>query len=127
MPANPQMGAAAMAGGMPPPQQGMPAQGAPQEQGAPGGGQVNVQEIIDALKQAIPQVTDEKGYVDVSKLIMLWQQFSQIPFQTVMQLIQQSPEILTDIIAQYGLAGINVNGRMVSADELASLGGRGAQ
>ena len=126
MPANPQMGAAAMAGGMPPPQQGMPAQSASPVQGA-SGGQVNVQEIIDALKQAIPQVTDDKGYVDVSKLIMLWQQFSQIPFQTVMQLIQQSPEILTDIIAQYGLAGINVNGRMVSADELASLGGRGAQ
>ena len=123
---NPQMGAQAMAGGMPP-QQGMPPQGAPPQQGAPSG-QMDVQAIIEALKQALPQVTDPKGYVDVAKLIMLWPQLSpDIPFQVVMQLIEQNPDILTDIIAQFGLAGIIANNRVVSADELAALGGRGAQ
>ena len=123
---NPQMGAAAAAGGMPP-QQGMPQQGAPPQQGDPSG-QVDVQKIIEALKQAIPQVTDDKGYVDVSKLIMLWPQISpDVPFQVVMQLLESNPDILTDIIAQYGLAGIIANNRVISADELASLGGRGAQ
>ncbi len=126
MPMDPQMGAQAAAGGMPP-QQGMPPQGAPPQEGAPNG-QVNVQAIVDALKQAIPQVTDDKGYVDVAKLIMLWPQLSpDVPFQIVMQLLQSNPDILTDIIAQYGLAGIIANNRVVSADELAALGGRGAQ
>lgn len=132
MAVNPQMNAAAAAGGMPP----QPA-AAPNPAPAPGGGQPPIQtagaggtqttqinQIIEALKQILPQVIDERGYVNMDKLITMWPQFSQVPFQVVMQLIQQNPEILNNLISQYGLAGITVQGRMISAQELVSLGGQ---
>jgi len=90
---------------------------------APGGtqtGQIN--EIMSALKQIIPQVVDGNGFVDVQRLVSMWPQFSQVPFQVVMQIIQQNPNLLTDIIVQNGLAGITINGRSISADELAGMG-----
>lgn len=100
--------------------------GPPQTTVAPGNTtSTQIQEVIETLKQIIPQVLDERGYIDMNRLITMWPQFSQVPFQVVMQLLQQSPELLTDIISQYGVNGINVNGRIISADELSSLGGAG--
>ena len=84
-----------------------------------------ITQIVEALKQIIPQVVDDKGYVNMDRLITLWPQFSQVPFQTVMQLFQQNPEILNDLIVNYGLAGIIIQGRVVGADELAGIGGQG--
>lgn len=133
MPMNPQMGsgAAAMAGGAPP--QAAPVPGGPGGQppmtAAAGGSTVSTQitEVIEALKKILPQVVDEKGYVNMDKLITMWPQFSNVPFQTVMQIIQQSPELLNELIAQYGLSGIISQNRVISADELATLGARGGR
>lgn len=126
MPAmNPQMGAAAMAGGGMS-QPAAPA-GNPPVTAAAGGNTMTTQisEIMNSLKQILPQVVDQNGYVDMDRLIMMWPQFSQVPFQVVLQLIQQSPEILTQLITQFGLNGIIVQGRTIGADELTALGGRG--
>lgn len=127
MPMN-QSGSAMMAAG------GMPQGGTPPSQTPPSGTTVAAQgnttttqitEILDVLKQIIPQVVDEKGYVNMDRLITLWPQFSQVPFQVVMQLIQQSPELLNELVAQFGLSGFIVQGRSVSGQEAASLGGKG--
>ena len=128
MPMNPQMGAAAAAGGGMPPQAPPagqpPGMGAPQPQSGVG---APVQQIIDALKQIIPQVVDQKGYVNMDKLIMMWPNVSQIPFQAVMQLLQNTPDLLNEIISQYGLTGIISQGKVISADELAALGQKGGR
>src|SRR3990167_1025099 len=123
MPMNPQMGAAAMAGGMPQMAQG----GQPPMTAVAGGNTTTTQitEIIDALKQILPQAIDERGYVNMDRLITMWPQFSRVPFQVVMQLIQQNPEILNNLITHYGLSGISAQGRIISSDELASVGSRG--
>jgi hypothetical protein len=125
---NPQMGAAAMAGGGAPPQMPPQAGGQPPMTAVAGGNTTTTQisQVVDALKKLIPQATNAQGYVDMNRLITMWPQFSQVPFQVVMQLIQQSPELLNEIIQQFGLNGIIVQGKIISADELASLGGRGA-
>lgn len=129
MPMNPQMGgAAAMAGGAPP--QAAPGPGGPQPMTAAAPGSTvttQISEVIDALKKILPQVVDQKGYVNMDRLITMWPQFSNVPFQAVMQLIQQSPELLNEIISQYGLNGIISQNRVISADELAALGGRGGR
>jgi len=119
MPLNPQQGATAMASG---------AQQAQQPMTAPAGGNTTttqISEVMSTLKQLLPQVVDEKGYVNMDRLITMWPQFSKVPFQVVMQLIQQNPEILNQLITQYGLNGIMVQGRVIGAEELASLGSRG--
>lgn len=116
MPMNPQQGAQAIAGGGQPPMT------------APAGGNTTttqISEVMSTLKQLLPQVVDEKGYVNMDRLITMWPQFSKVPFQVVMQLIQQNPEILNQLITQYGLNGIMVQGRVIGAEELASLGSRG--
>ena len=122
MPINPmqaQSASMAAGGGMPQDNQAQPSM-------SMGGGQsAQVDEIINTLKQIFPQVIDERGYVNMDRLITMWPQFSKIPFQAVMQLIQQNPELLNELIAQYGIGGIIFQGRTISADELASLGGRG--
>lgn len=124
--------AAMMAGGMPPqaPQQ-------QQVQVAPGqvsGG--DPQKIKAALKAAIQQSVDKNGYVDMNKLVQVWPQISQqmginIPFQTVLQMVQQYPSLIEDVITEMGLAGIIVNGKMISAEQLLSQaqagGGGGAK
>lgn len=118
---NPQMGAAAMAGGggqaTAQPPMTAPAQGNTTT--------TQITEIMESLKQLLPQVVDERGYVNMDRLITMWPQFSKVPFQVVMQLIQQNPEILNQLVSQYGLNGIIIQGRVVGADELSSVGGRG--
>ena len=124
---NPQAGAAQIAGGGPP-AGGIPPQPGGQQppgQAGVGAGGTDINQIMESLKQIIPQVVDERGYVNMDRLITMWPQVSQVPFQTVMQLIQQSPEILNQLITQFGLSGIIVQGRVISAEELASAGGTG--
>lgn len=98
----------------------------PQTQTAPGQAQVggDINKVVEALGMAIKQAVDEQGYVDLSKMVTLWPQIAQqtglnVPFQTVMQLIQQNPELLDDLVTRYGLAGIIVNGQRVTAEQLA--------
>lgn len=123
---DPRMGANAMAGGAATmPQQGMPPQAGATTVTSEGTTTTQIDEVLSTLKQVLPQVVDEKGYVNMDKLITLWPQFSKVPFQVVMQLIQQTPDLLEEIIAQYGLNGISLQGRIISADELASLGSGG--
>ncbi len=130
MPMNPQMGAAAAAGGMPPqqgmPQQGMPQQGAMQEE-EDNNGQVPIDEIVETLKQVIPQALDQNGYLDLSKLLMIWQQYSKIPFQAVMQVLESNPDLLENILVEGQFSGIIVNGKTISIEEMTAMGGRGAQ
>jgi len=122
---NPQMGAAQMAGGGGGPAINQPAQPPMTTVGGGNTATTQISEIMGALKQILPQVIDEKGYVNMDRLITMWPQISKVPFQVVMQLIQQNPEILSQLITQYGLNGIIIQGRVVGADEMASLGSRG--
>lgn len=116
------MDAATLAGGAPqtqPQQGGMPPVQATPDQVTGG----DPQKVKEALKQAISQCVNQQGYVDMNKLVQVWPQISQqmginVPFQTVLQMIQQDPSLVEDIIAQMGLAGIIVNGKMISAEEL---------
>ena len=116
-----------MGGGMPPQQ--MPQQQPPQGQVTPQqsnvGGDIN--KLLEVLGMAIQQTVDEQGYVDVQQLIAIWPQIANqaginIPFQTVMQMVEQNPNILSDLVVRYGLNGIKVNGRVISADQLAGMG-----
>ena len=111
--------AAQMAGGMPQ---------NPQTQVSPG--QVSTADpakILEALKAAVQQAVDQQGYVDLNKLVMTWPMISQqfginIPFQTVMQLIEQNPQLIEDMVVQMGLAGIIQNGQKMSAQQLLGQG-----
>lgn len=107
------MDAAALAGGDPNAVQSVPGQ-------ASGGDR---DKIIQALEMDIKNSVDQNGYVDMNKLIQQWPQVAQqvglnIPFQTVMQMVQQDPEMIANIINQMGLSGIIVNGKVISADQL---------
>lgn len=104
----------------------------PQAQVAPGQAQVDdPQKILDALRAAIQQTVNAQGYVDMNKLILLWPQIAQkfgidVPFQTVLQLLEQNPDIFNELVTQYGLAGIIANGQVISAQQmLAQAGGGG--
>lgn len=112
-------------GGMPPPQQApQPPQTGQQTQTTPDQTQMgDPRKVLDALKAAIEQCVNQQGYVDINKLVMLWPQVSQkfginIPFQTVMQMIQQNPNLIEDIINQMGLAGIIKDGQVMSPEQI---------
>lgn len=85
------------------------------------------QAIMKVLHDSISQCVDPNGFVDMQKLITIWPQIAQangvnIPFQTVIQMIQQNPAMIEQLIVQMGLNGIIVNGRTISAEELAGIG-----
>lgn len=125
------MSAAQMAGGVPQQAQ-QPPTGVGNVQATPGQAQAaDPQKITQALEMALKQVVDKNGYVDMNKLITLWPQVAQqvglnIPFQTVLQMLQQDPSMIENIITQMGLAGITVNGKNISAEELLNQGQSGA-
>ena len=103
----------------------MPPQGQVTPQQSNVGGDIN--KVLEVLGQAIQQAVDEQGYVDMNTLVSIWPQIAQqggvnIPFQTVMQLIQQNPEMISDLIVRYGLAGITMDGRRIPAEQLAGVG-----
>jgi hypothetical protein len=112
-------GAGQLAGGAPPPQQ---------VQVAPGNVQGGDQQLIlQALQQAIQSSVDEQGFVDVAKLAQIWPQVAQglglnIPFETVLQMIQQNPEMISQLVEEMGLAGIIINGQRISPEQLAGIG-----
>jgi len=88
---------------------------------------VDQQVLLEALQQAIQASVDEQGFVDLKQMAIIWPQIAQqlginIPFETVMQMIQQNPEIVQDLVVQMGLSGIIIDGRQISADELAREG-----
>ena len=112
-------------GGMPQQQMQQPPQGQITPQQSNVGGDIN--KLLEVLGMAIQQTVDEQGYVDVQQLIAIWPQIAQqaginIPFQTVFQLIQQNPNLLSDLVVRYGLSGINDRGRRISASQLAGMG-----
>jgi len=111
---------------MPPPTQGQPVTVAPGQAQTP-----DTQKITQVLEMALKQVVDKNGYVDMNKLVILWPQVAQqaglnIPFTSVLQMLQQDPSMIEDIIQQMGLAGIIVNGKAISADELLAQGQSGS-
>lgn len=119
MPMNP----AQMAGGGQP--QPTPPQGQITPEQSNIGGDIN--KVLEVLGQAIQQSVDQQGYVDMNTLVSIWPQIAQqggvnIPFQTVMQLIQQNPNLISDLIVRYGLAGITMDGRRIPAEQLAGMG-----
>ena len=117
-------GAEQLAGG------GVPQQAPPQQvqvatNNVQGGDQ---QLILQALEQALRQSMDGQGYVDIQKLAQVWPQVAQqlglnIPFETVLQMIQQNPEMIEELIQTLGIAGIISDGRQIGAEELAQMGG----
>lgn len=112
----------AMAAGVAPQQQ--LGTGAGNVQVAPGQAQASdTSKILPALKSALEQTVDANGYVDMNKLVLLWPQIAQqaglnIPFQTLLQMLQQDPSLIENLINQMGIAGITVNGKQISAEEL---------
>ena len=109
--------------------QGQPQMPPPQGQITPEqsnvGGDMN--KLLEVLGMAIQQSVDEQGYVDVQQLIAIWPQIANqagitIPFETVMQMIQQNPNIISDLVVRFGLSGIVANGRRISAEQLSGLG-----
>ena len=110
------------------PQQPQPTQ---QPQISPGNvSGVDPEKLKQALQMCIQSAVNQQGYVDMNKLVQVWPQVSQqlglnIPFQSVLQMIQQNPEIMDDIINQMGLAGIIKDGKSISADELMQMSGGG--
>jgi len=106
------------------PQQAPPQQVQVATDSAQGGDQ---QLIMQVLEQAITQSVNQEGFVDVKQLAQIWPQVAQqaglnIPFQTVLQMIQQDPGIIEEMIQRLGLAGITIEGRNISGEELAQQG-----
>jgi len=87
----------------------------------------DIKKVLEVLGMGIQQAVDQQGFVDVNRLIMMWPQIAQqaglnIPFKTVMQLIQQNPQIISDLVVRYGLAGIIKDGQRIGAEQLAGMG-----
>ena len=85
--------------------------------------------ILEVLQQAIRQSVNQQGYVDINRLIQIWPQIAQqlgvnIPFETVLQMIQQNPEMIQGIITQLGLSGLIIDGKVIGEQELTQMGGR---
>lgn len=129
------MDPAQMAGGAPPQAGQSGSQMAPQGPQAtvePGQAQApDTQKVTQVLEMALKQVVDKNGYVDMNKLVILWPQVAQqaglnMPFTTVLQMLQQDPSMIEGIIQQMGLAGIIVNGKAISAEEMLAQGQSGA-
>src|SRR3990167_4334688 len=75
------------------------------------------QAVLTVLEDAIKQSVDANGNVDLKKLVAVWQIVAQkhgvqVPLQTVMQMIEQNPNLLLDIITRLGLNGIIKDGRV---------------
>lgn len=123
-----QVASSMMGGGgptMPPPSQVTSTPGQAQVGG-------DISKIMEALSAAVQQSVDENGYVIFQQIVSIWPQIAQqfginVPFQTVMQLIEQNPDMLSDIAVKHGLAGIDVNGRKISAEQLAGIGSGAVQ
>lgn len=121
-------GAAPPQGGMPPPPQQPTSTGQPMVE--PGGQSqvgMDLPKIMEVLGIAVQQCVDQQGYVDLNKLVQLWPQLAQqggvnVPFQTVMELIQKNPSMIEDLIIRHGLAGIIANGQRIPAEQLAGMG-----
>ena len=102
---------------------GQPQAPAPAVEGAAPAAGGDPQAIMQVLESALQQVVDKEGYVDVARLASIWPQLAQqaglnIPFETVLQLISQSPEIIAEIINKMGLSGIIVNGQKMAAEDI---------
>jgi len=113
---------------------GAPPAQAPQVQVAPGatpeGG--DIQGVIQLLEGAVQQAVDEEGYVDLEALAQVWPQVAEqagvnVPFATVLQLIQQQPELIVEIVQKLQLRGIIIDGRQVGAEELQQMSQGGDQ
>jgi len=88
---------------------------------------MDISKVLQVLGNAIQQCVNPQGFVDMQKLITIWPQIAQqggvnIPFQTVMQLIQQNPQLISELVVRYGLNGIIMNGQHISAEQLAGIG-----
>lgn len=120
--------AAMMAGGSMAPPDNQNVQLAPSGQVSGGGDPAKIKQ---ALQEAIKQCVNQQGFVDMNKLVQVWPQISKqmginIPFGTILQMVQQDPSLVEDIINQMGLAGIIVDGKMISAEELLNQSQSGA-
>jgi hypothetical protein len=111
-----------MAGG------GMPQSPQAGTQVAPGQATVgaDMKKVTEALGMAVQQCVDQQGFVDMNKLVALWPQIAQqtglnVPFQAVMQLIQQNPQLLEDLVVRYGLAGMVHNGQRITAEQMVGM------
>lgn len=110
-------------GGGQPPSQGTN----PQTQISPGNAMVaNPQKIVEAIKAVVQQCVDSQGFVDMNKVVQMWPQIAQqmginIPFQVVMQMMSQHPEILDAIIQQMGLAGVIKDGQRITSEQLMGM------
>ena len=111
-----------LAGGVPPPQ-GVQAPSQGVQTGTP-----DLNKVMEVLATAVQQAVDQNGFVDMNRLVQIWPTVAQqaglnIPFQMVLQIIQQNPNMLRDLIIRLGLQGIIANGRRISGEELSQIGG----
>lgn len=93
--------------------------------------QEDVQKILQVLESLIPQATDENGYLDMTKLAGAWTQAAveaglNLPFQILLQILEEVPELVQDLIVKMGLAGIILEGQVISGEQLGQMGGGAA-
>lgn len=84
---------------------------------------VDLQSLIPAIKEVLSQAVDENGYLDIEKVAMLWPQIAQqmginIPFETLLKMIESNPEVLQSIVQELGIAGISYKGQQMSPEQL---------
>ena len=93
---------------------------------------VDLQSLLPALKEALQASMDQGGYVDLNKLFQIWPQIAQkygiqVPFDAILQMISQQPEMIHPIIQELGIVGIIQDGKQISAEQLSQQGSGGVQ
>ena|SRR3990167_8175222 len=92
---------------------------------------LDMNQILQVLAEALRAAVDQNGFVDIQKLVQIWPQIAQaaglsVPFEIVLQMIGENPEILIELVNELGLAGITVDGRQITGEELGQMGGGGS-
>jgi len=103
-----------------------------QPQVAPGAQPTNIdpQQIMQLLEVAVQASVDANGFVDIEALVRAWPQAMEqtgvkVPIQVVLEMIQQNPQILQQLIQKLGLNGMIVNGQQISGEQLVQQAGMG--
>ena len=91
-------------------------------------GNADLQSLLPSLKEALQAAVDQNGYLDLNKLYEVWPQIAQkygiqVPFDTILKMIAQQPEIIHPIVQELGIIGIIKDGKQISGEELAGQGG----
>ena len=90
----------------------------------------DVQKMLQVLEQIMSQAVDPNGYLDMTKLASMWPKAAvdaglNMPFDVLLQVLQQNPELIQDLVVKLGLSGIILEGQVISGEQLSQMGGGG--